>query len=109
MSVFSSQMQQDKRRHARHAVDLSGVAFFPSGSAHIRVIDLSFGGARIVFPMHSALYDARDVTSLRIADVLEQRVIWRWSNDRDVGVEFAAPDLVQGAVQRLIGGVSSDG
>lgn len=90
------------RRDRRYDVDLDGMAFFPVGSTSIKVLDISYGGARIELPLHSSVYSEQSIRALRIARILQLRVNWRWSRDRQLGVEFVAPDLARGAIARLI-------
>jgi hypothetical protein len=92
----------EHRRDKRYDVELDGVAVFPGGSTTIRVLDISYGGARIELPLHASLYSEQTIQALRIAQILQMRVNWRWSRDRQLGVEFVAPDLARGAIARLI-------
>ena len=93
-----------RRKHQRFLLNCHGFADFPTTTASLRIIDISLGGARIELPMHNAIYDLRHIRALRIDQVLNARVAWRWSNDRQAGVSFTAPALVRAGVMQLIEG-----
>lgn len=90
------------RRFERHLVDMPGTAFFPFGTASIQVLDLSFGGARIELPMYAEFGQTRAIRALRIARVLQLRVVCRWSRDRQAGVEFLSPEQARRGIERVI-------
>ncbi|WP_407492677.1 PilZ domain-containing protein [Pseudooceanicola sp. MF1-13] len=92
----------DQRQQVRVCVNLMGVADFPTTKASLRVIDLSLGGARVELPMHVSLYDIRQVQALTIAGCLYAKVAWRWSRDRQAGLEFLAPALARSSVTELM-------
>jgi len=92
----------DQRAQVRYNVDLPSTAEFPTTIASLRVLDLSYGGARIEMPMHVSLYEIRQVQALTIAGSLYAKVAWRWSKDKQAGLQFVAPDLVRNAVDDLI-------
>ena len=91
----------DRRRHARRRYDLAGTAYFSGGAVSVRVIDLSPGGARLELPLVSNLYDPQTIIALRIYQILDLRVVWRWSRDRQIGVAFATPALAHNAIMAL--------
>ena len=102
MTAGPKQLFSNLRRSPRIPVDLAGMAFFPEGAVTIRVVDLSYGGARIHLPLHSKAYEAQSIHALRIAGLLQLRVAWRWSRDRQAGVAFASPGLARGAIASLM-------
>jgi hypothetical protein len=93
----------DRRQQVRVRVDLPGVAEFPTTKVSLRVVDLSLGGARVELPMHVSLYQLQDIQSLTIAANLYAKVAWRWSRDREAGLEFLAPALSKASILALIG------
>lgn len=102
MVQTSSHLLRDLRQNPRHPVHLTGVAQFADGSTSVRVVDLSYGGARIVLPLPVEAYDMPGLRSLRIAQVLQMRVVWRWSRGTQAGVEFVTPDKARAAIAHLI-------
>lgn len=108
MAAPSTQTIPNLRRFQRYSVNLAGTAFFPDAATGVQVRDISFGGARIELPLPARAYAIQGIRALRIAGVLQLRVIWRWSQDRQTGLEFAAPDLARGAIDTLIDRLSDD-
>lgn len=102
MAAHLQQTYTGRRRFDRYHVDLSAVALFTGGQASVRVLDLSYGGARLELPLHSSLYQPQGIRSLRIAGAIDLRVVWRWSQDRQTGVEFVASDMARTGIARLI-------
>ncbi|WP_169052589.1 PilZ domain-containing protein [Pseudooceanicola onchidii] len=90
------------RQFERIHVNLTGIAVFGGGATSVRVLDLSYGGARIELPLPADSYGATTIASLRVSQVLQMRVVWRWSRDRQMGVEFASPALARGAIAQLV-------
>lgn len=79
------------------------MASFANKSTPVRVVDLSLGGARVEMPLHASAYDMATLSVLRIAHVLHLRVKWRWSRDRQVGLQFLAPQLARDAIRYQLG------
>ena len=92
-----------RRKFDRYQVDLPGVATFENKSTPVRVLDLSLGGARVEMPLHASAYDMTALSVLRVAHVLHLRVRWRWSRDRQVGLQFLAPQLARDAIRHQLG------
>ena len=90
MSI-QAHLMTTRRLHERHSVDLYGAAVFGSGSTSVKVIDLSYGGARISLPLPYAAYGG-PVQSLRIDGVIRASVDVKWSSGNVAGLAFRQPD-----------------
>ena len=102
MAVSTRGLLNDLRREQRYAVNIHGVAQFSDGSTSVKIVDLSFGGARISLPLPCSAYDIRNIRFLRIDQAVQMRVNWRWSRDKLCGLEFIAPQLGRTTIQELI-------
>ncbi len=93
------------RHSARIPVDLPCQLTLAGRTVQGRLIDLSHGGARVAMPLHVSVYQFDRLTTLYIARVGLARVHWRWSRDREVGLQFAAPQLLRRSLDRLFDNV----
>ena len=91
-----------ERRFERTRVNLRGTALFSDTSVAVKIIDLSYSGARIEFPLHASVYQSRGMTGLRIVDILHLGIVWRWSRGRMAGVEFISPTQLRDAISHLM-------
>ncbi len=85
MSQTNSFAQQ--RRFDRYDVNLYGEVDLPNGSTTVRVVDLSYGGARIEFPLPFSGYGA-SFQSLRLPGIAKLDCTKKWSHDYTAGLAF---------------------
>lgn len=109
MALAALENAVNRRRFDRLRVDLPGDLAFGPRSTPVVVLDLSLGGARVELPLPALAYDMPALSVLRIEDVLDQRVIFRWSRDRQLGVEFRSPDLSRTGITRVLDQIRSGG
>lgn len=102
MLVSAHTHSADDRQHDRIPVNLGCQVTFTDRTAHARVRDISYDGARIEMPMNGALYDFDAVTSVHIQNVGIVRATVRWNEDREIGVEFLTPELVRQPIARMM-------
>ena len=90
------------RRHPRVPVDQPCTVNFADRSTRAHLCDISYGGARIALPMVASIYQMHRLTSVHAPQIGLVRVQLRWHSDREIGVEFVAPQTVRQAVARIM-------
>ncbi len=91
----------NRRENDRIAIKLNCLVTFHDKTAHATTVNLSFGGACVAMPLHAGAYDFKNLTTLHIRGVGLVRVVHKWSQDRNVGMEFINPMMVRQSMARL--------